>query len=122
MQFKEGRKFYKVYLFNGILKNDKVSVDDLVIRPCVIRANGYSRFQYTEYEDGETKTTLWCDRDKFGSVITSRYGKSMMVEKPDIREAIEKFAEHSKKQLASFEEKAERERKWVEVLGEISQG
>ena len=122
MQFKEGRKFYKVYLFNGIMKQDEASTDDIVVRICEVRANGYSRFQYTEYDNGEPKTTLWCDRDKFGNVIATRYGKSMMMEELDIRLAIEKFAEHSRKQLASYEEKAARERKWMDILGKISQG
>lgn len=120
MQFKEGRKFYKVYLFNGILKQDIASKDDLVVRVCKVRANGYSRFQYTEYDGGEPKTTLWCDRDKFGNVIVTRYGKSMMMEELDIQMALEKFAEHSKKQLELLAEKAERERRWVDVLAEMS--
>lgn len=122
MQFKEGRKFYKVYLFVDVLEKDEVSTDDLVVRTCQVRSDGYSRFQYTEYMDGDAKSTVWTDRDKFGNVVVTRYGKSVMMEKLDIPKAIEMFAEHSRKQLASYEEKAARERKWMDILGKISQG
>ena len=114
-KIKTGFKFYKIYIPSEVLKKDRISEEDLVVRRCEVKDERYHRFQYAEFNDTGFVCS-WTDYDKFGNVVPSRYGRSIMMEKLDIPLAVEKFIAYSKRLLEGYEEKLEREGKWLTLF------
>ena len=118
MRIRKGLKFYKIYLLASALGKNVLEEEDILVRKCEVKDERYHRFQYMEFNDTGFVCS-WSDNDKFGNVVASRYGKSVMMEKLDIPLAMEKIVAQSKRQIGVYEEKMARERKWLEQIGSV---
>lgn len=111
-------EFYKIRVTN----NGEVIVHRCVVSEFqkIMTLSGKRQLKYLEWYPNGTCERAWGNEEMFDKVLCDRYGRIAFCLPSDISKAKDKFLDDSDKRLIKKEQALATERKWQELLANIS--
>ena len=111
-------EFYKIRVTND---------GEVIVHRCVASEfqtittlSGKRQFKYLEWYPNGTCERAWGNEDQFDKVLCDRYGRIAFCLPSDIPNMKDKFLDDSDKRLVKKEQALATERRWQELLADIS--